>query len=92
MEDYMGIISVLKWMQVHQDVLDELANQSRSGHKQIRQVFIAMGAFLDNTIYEAEAESIVESVQTWGGWPHETETQKYLELQLTPTAKGERQL
>lgn len=92
MEDYMGIISVLKWMQVHQDVLDELATQSRSGQKQIRQVFIAMGAFLDNTIYEAEAESIVESVQTWGGWPHETETQKYLELQLTPTAKGERQL
>ncbi|KIN01041.1 hypothetical protein OIDMADRAFT_123460 [Oidiodendron maius Zn] len=92
MEDYMGIISVLKWMQVHQDVLDQLANQSRSGQKQIRQVFIAMRAFLDNTIYEAEAQSIVESVQTWAGWPHETETQKYLELQLTPTAKGERQL
>jgi hypothetical protein len=79
-EDYVGVIRVLKWMQTHQETLDELATQSRSGPNQIRRVFIAMRAFLKNTSCEADAQSIVNSIQSWGGWPQESEVQEYLEL------------
>jgi hypothetical protein len=78
-EDYEGIKYLLKWMRTHHEALEEIAIQSRNGPKLIRRVFIAMRVFLSGTVYEAEAERLIESVEKWDGWPQEFEAQKYLE-------------
>lgn len=89
LNDYEGIIRVLEWMSRHHEELERVAAQSRNGRQLIRRVLVAVRAFLDDTSHELEAVWLVESVESWGGWPREQEAENYLELWSGETTEEE---
>lgn len=78
LDDYGGIMRLLKWMWKHHEALQGIALQSRNGQQLIRRTLVAMRAFLDGTSHEAEAEKFVDSVESWDGWPQDVEAQEYV--------------
>ena len=78
LEEYDEMLSVLEWMVQNQDALAQIAEQSRNGSKLIRRTIIAFKVFCTRTASAVEAERLVESVGKWGGWPGDSEAQKYI--------------
>jgi hypothetical protein len=77
--DHEGILRVLEWMSTHHKTLDSTAAQTRNGRQLIRRVHIAMRVFLHDTLHEAKAAKLIESVESWGGWPQEVKALQYLD-------------
>jgi hypothetical protein len=78
-EDYEGLKYVLQWMVENHAELDEIATQSANGSKLIRRTIIAMKVFFDRPGHEIKAEELVNSVDSWGGWPADEDSRDYLE-------------
>lgn len=78
-KDFDGIMHVLTWMVQNNEALEEIASLSRNGPKLTRRVFVAMRVFFTDTDYANKAEGLVNSVDSWDGWPSEYEAQLYTE-------------
>lgn len=76
-DDHAEILSVLRWMVKYHEELDKVAVKSQNGWRLIRHALIAARTFVAGTGLEAEAEELVESVESWGGWPIEEEEDMY---------------
>jgi hypothetical protein len=78
-EDYDGLMYVLRWMVKNHTELDKIGLQSRNGPLLIQRTLIATKVFLGRTEYEAEAERLVNSVESWDGWPDDMMAHIYLD-------------
>lgn len=78
-ENYDGLMNVLQWMVKNHTELDEMATQSQNGSKLIRRTIIAIKVFFGQTQHESDAEDLVNSVESWNGWPRDSEAQNYID-------------
>jgi hypothetical protein len=78
--DHAAIISLLEWMVKNHEELEAIALQTTNGHRMLRQTVVAIKAFCDGTDHAvATAQTLVEQVESWGGWPGEEEVRNYLD-------------
>lgn len=78
--DHAAIISLLEWMVSNHEELDVISLQSANGQRMLRQTIVAAKVFCDGTDNAAAtARSLVEQVESWGGWPGEEDVNDYLD-------------
>jgi len=78
LNDHDELLHILRWMVERHEDLGAIADQARNGHTLLRRTLVAIRIFCHDSEYGAEAERLVESVESWDGWPTETEANAYL--------------
>jgi hypothetical protein len=81
-KEHKCLLDVLRWMVQHNEALQKIANDTKNGWTLILRTIVACKVFLGRTEFEAEAESLVNGVETWGGWPEDAAAEQYIDFRL----------
>ncbi|KAH8661488.1 hypothetical protein BGZ60DRAFT_87408 [Tricladium varicosporioides] len=88
-EDFTEIFSVLQWMVENHEELDDIADQAQNGRRLIRRVLVAIRTFLPDGDLAVQACKLVESVESWNGWPSDDEMEFYIHGSSQSDEQGE---
>ncbi|RDW84813.1 hypothetical protein BP6252_02403 [Coleophoma cylindrospora] len=78
--DYEEILYVLRWMVEHCETLNGTAYEAANGYSTLRRTLVSIkSALVDDMASSAEAKKLVESVDSWDGWPSDKEVEEYLQ-------------
>jgi hypothetical protein len=76
-EDHAEILSMLEWMVLNVTELEAISNRSANGMRLTRRTLVAIRVFCEGTHVEEKARTLIESVESWDGWPTDEEVTTY---------------